>query len=58
MYGETEFDEANPKPHLWYQAKLGYRQEGHSPLCDFIEMRKKSKALPPPQPLPPPMVIA
>ena len=54
-YGETEFDEVNPKPHLWSPTRLGYLQEGHSLLRDFIEMRKKSKAPPPP---PPPRLLS
>ena len=39
-YGESEFDAANPNAHLWSHAKLGYRQERHNLLRDFIEMRK------------------
>ena len=56
-YGETEFDEVNPNAHLWSQAKLGYREEGHNLLRGFIDMRKKSTVPPPPPPPPPPPMI-
>ena len=53
QFGETEFADVNPVPHLWSRAKEDYRHAAHRLLRDFMqqmvaELRRGLPLLPPP----------
>ena len=56
QFGETEFADVNPVPHLWSRAKEQYRHAAHRLLLDFMQrMEAEASGRKTPRvPLPPP----
>ena len=59
QYGETDFAEVNPAPHLWTRAKEGYRKEALRLLREFVAATEDMSTLPPPphRPAPRPLKV-
>ena len=59
QYGETDFAEVNPAPHLWTRAKEGYRKEALRLLREFVAATEEMSTLPPPphRPAPRPLKV-
>ena len=48
QYGETDFADVNPSPHLWARAKEAYRKEALRLLREFVAATEEMSTLPPP----------
>ena len=59
QYGETDFAEVNPSPHLWARAKEAYRKEALRLLRKFVAATEEMSTLPPPphRPAPRPLKV-
>jgi len=42
QFGETDFADVNPVPHLWSRGKEAYRQKAYDLLTEFVVSREKS----------------
>ena len=60
QYGETDFAEVNPSPHLWARAKEAYRSEALRLLREFVAHAEGRTTPPPPpqRPAPRPFKVA